>query len=59
MGEARRRGTFEERKARAVAAGRVKQERPAKVSTRVTLNSLFNPVSMPHWIVIPKGKKRA
>jgi len=45
MGEARRRGTFEERKAEAIAAGRIKKNASTKrfdmISRLKTVHSLF------------------
>lgn len=41
MGEARRRGTFEERKAQAVAEGRVKKEKSMKPKYKESIYSDF------------------
>lgn len=44
MGEARRRGTFEERKAQAIAAGRVKKRREARAPSAPAASGLLGAV---------------
>jgi len=49
MGEARRRGTFEERKAQAIAEGRVKQTTLSRIHSKVN----------PSWDVFVKAMSQS